>query len=72
MTYRAYVIVPEPSQQPDGRWAVAADIRRGTGEQLRQERFIAEDGISYLLEIEAVKESVNLAKNLIDRGLVGF
>lgn len=72
MTYSAYAIVPGPSQQPDGRWAVAVEIRRGTGDELRRKRFSAEDGITYLLEIEASKESVNLARNLIDRGLVGF
>ena len=70
--YVDYELIPKAVPLRNGRFAVGVEVARRTAEGERREVFYAEDGISYILEIEAQKEGLNLAKNLIDRNIVGF
>ena len=76
--YRGYRIEPAPFATPSGRWGVAVRIAPEYGDaggvvdaaDSTWQTYRAEDGITYILEIEAAKESTNLARNLIDRGMI--
>ena len=70
--YGEYLLIPRPSKTQNDRWAVGVKIQRTSHERLQSEMFRAEDGITYMLAIEAVKECINLGRNLIDRGVVAF
>ncbi len=48
------------------------EIKRTTPSGVRTGTFYAEDGITYVLRVEAENEAVNLGRNLIKRNLVGF
>ena len=71
-SYGDYRLTACPVLLNSGRWAVGVTIGRYTGGILRSESFYASDGISYILEVEAEKEGINLGKNLINSGRVGF
>jgi hypothetical protein len=71
-TYQKYALIPKTSKTHDGRWAVGVEIGGTVDGKAVKRLFRAEDGISYLLEIEAEKEGINLGRNLVNRGLVGF
>ncbi|MBN2656157.1 MAG: hypothetical protein JXR86_03795 [Spirochaetales bacterium] len=70
--YGEYTLEPLPKKVRSGRYSVQVKISRIVGGERKSLRFSADDGIHYILEIEAAKEAVNLGKNLIDRGLAGF
>ncbi len=65
--YRGYSIRSVPKKTAGGRWSVAVALTMETGGGPETETYYAEDGISYILEIEACKEGLNLGRNLIDR-----
>ena len=69
--YRGYTIESLPVRKPGNRWAVSVEIHGTEDGRTTNRIFHADDGIEYLLEVEAAKEGINLARNLIDRGLVG-
>jgi hypothetical protein len=71
-SYRGYTILPRPVRKCDNRWAVGVEIGHALADRTVRNIFRAEDGVEYLLEVEAAKEGINLARNLIDRDLVGF
>ena len=70
--YLDYQMIPKALPLPNGRFAVGVEVTRQTSQGNLREMFYAQDGISYILEIEAQKEGLNLARNLIDRNMVGF
>ena len=72
LSYQGYEILPLPGMERNGRWSVAVRISRSTSEGVKTDNFIARDGISYILEEEAEKECINLAKNLIMTNQAGF
>lgn len=67
--YRGYSVEPVPRETRDGRWSVAVRIGAAIAAQERT-TYYADDGIAYVLWEEARNESINLARRLIDRGLV--
>ncbi|HCM26942.1 MAG: hypothetical protein A2Z99_04065 [Treponema sp. GWB1_62_6] len=67
VAYRGYSIRSIPKKTAGGRWSVAVALTAETGGEPKTEKYFAEDGISYILEIEACKEGLNLGRNLIDR-----
>ena len=71
-TYGEYTLEALPRQVRIGRYSVNVLVSRMIEGKRKSVRFSADDGIYYILEIEAVKESFNLGRNLIDRGLTGF
>jgi hypothetical protein len=71
-TFESYEIKAAPILTVRKKWLVSVTIQKNTTEGLKEERFTAHDGIEYILEIEAAKESLNLAKNLIRLNRVGF
>lgn len=71
-SYGEYSLEPLPKKVRSGRYSVNVIISRIVGGKQKSLRFSADDGIHYILEIEAAKEAINLGRNLIDRGLVGF
>ncbi len=70
--YKGYRIIAVPVKTPAGRWSVAVAIKSGTAADAVEKKYIAEDGISYILKEEAAKECLNLGRNLIRTGHAGF
>ncbi len=70
--FRGYTIKASPLRTGNGRWSVCTLIRRVQDIPGTEHRFHDDGKLSYLLEIEAAKECINLGKNLIRRNLVGF
>ena len=72
-TFDGYMLSARPVRKGLEKFAVSVEISRENmhGEMLKK-RFFAADGICYILEIEAAKESINLGRNLIKRNMVGF
>ena len=58
--YRGRRIKSAANLRRDGRWTVAV--------QVDGLRFNADDGVGYILKVEAEKESLNLGRRLVDRG----
>ncbi len=67
-----YHIIADPRPMTDGRWAVAVIIQKSLNGVQNEQVFVAEDGIHYILEVEAAKEAINLGKNLITKGRTDF
>lgn len=66
--YNGYLIVSDSQKFQSGKWSVSVFVERDEGRDgISRQRFSAEDGIEYILEIEAIHESINLGKRLIDR-----
>ena len=63
-TYKDCLLEALPRSTEDGRFSVAVRITRGSGPEKRSEVFVARDGISYALQIEAEKECLNLGRRL--------
>jgi len=70
--YGDYLLTACPVRRNSGRWSPGVTIERKTGNLHRKESFYSDDGISYILEVEAEKEGINLGKNLIVSGRVSF
>ena len=64
--YKGYRIIAEPVKMDNGRWAVNTIVEKSINDKNEKRSFYADDGISYILEIEAAKESINFGKHLID------
>ena len=67
--YRQFKLTAKPRATRQERWSVAVEIQK-IGEAKEPSTFFADDGISYILEEEAAKESLNLGRNLINRGQI--
>lgn len=70
--YGDYHIEADPKKMFNGKYSVSVIISRGFGSEKRTVKFLAEDKIWYILEVEAAKESINLGISMIKRNLVGF
>jgi hypothetical protein len=70
--FRDYTLTPKPARTSDGRFAVTVQVERKTPKGFHRATFHADDGITYILCVEAEKEAINLGKNLIKRNLIGF
>ena len=71
-TFRNYSLKAAPVKTQRGKWSVCVTICRENDGKTESERFYADDGIEYILEVEAEKESINLGRNLIKNGRVRF
>ena len=58
--YHGRVIESVPVSDADGRWRVAVRIDG--------KLFAADDGIGYILKVEAEKECLNTGRRLVDLG----
>jgi len=70
--YGEYTLEALPRKVRSGRFSVNVRVSRIIEGKRKSVSFSADDGIHYILEIEAVKECFNLGRNLVDRGLTGF
>ncbi|MCP4163735.1 MAG: hypothetical protein GY760_27055 [Deltaproteobacteria bacterium] len=70
--YNNYLLEAVPRLTHNGRYSVAVVISKCVNNVSQKKIFVADDKIWYILEIEAVKESINFGKNLILRNMVGF
>jgi hypothetical protein len=70
--FQGYLIEASPIRNSKKRWGIAAIIKKTGQNNIKENKFYADDGITYILEIEAAKECINFSKNLIKKGLVGF
>ncbi|MDC7223860.1 MAG: hypothetical protein PQJ60_08980 [Spirochaetales bacterium] len=68
--YKGYRLTALPYKTSRNRWAVSVQVERITPTGPEKERFNAFDGIEYILEVEAAKESLNLGRRMIDLGRV--
>lgn len=66
--YKGYTLESRQKRVRKEKWSVNVQISNENSVNT----FFSNDGILYILEIEAALESINLGKNLIDRNLVGF
>ncbi len=66
--FRGYILKACPGQTRSGRWSAAVQITSLQGQF--SDFFYSDDGISYILEEEAAKESLNLGKNLVKKGMI--
>ena len=71
-SYFGYTLSSLTRRTRNGRYSVAVKISREGTEEKQERTFYADDGIWYMLEVEAAKECINLGKNLINKSLVGF
>ncbi len=71
-SYSGYKIESLAKKTKDNRWSVVVRISRERHGIHESETYYAEDKISYVLKVEADKESINLGKNIINRNLTGF
>ena len=62
-SYDGYNISPRLFHKTSGRRALNAAESRRHNRQNQSRGFYADDNIAHLLGIEAVKQSINLAKN---------
>ncbi|MBL8966028.1 MAG: hypothetical protein JNG85_03405 [Spirochaetaceae bacterium] len=70
--YKGYAIESAARLMPDGRWEVAARITRTVDGRTASRRFAEPASQRCLLEVEADKAALHLAKRLIDLGLAGL
>lgn len=70
--FEDYKITAKPARATDGRFAVNVEVERRSPTGVQRETFYAEDGITYILYVEAEQEAINLGRNLIKRNLIGF
>ncbi len=70
--YLGYSLVALPQETSNGRWSVAVSIKKQIGNIKKEQIFFADDGISYILKVEAEKECINLGRNLIKNKVVYF
>lgn len=71
-SYRDYTLVALPKKTKKNKWKVGVKVKRTVGEEDKEIYYKANDGIEYILEVEAAKESINLGKNLIKNHIVRF
>jgi hypothetical protein len=69
--YKGYNIISIPFRKA-GRWGVSASIHLMAGPIESQKNHFKDEKITYILEIEAAKEGINLGKRMIDRNMHGF
>jgi len=70
--FQGYELTAVPRKTAVGKWSVAVRIS-GPENGTRVERtFAADEGIAYILEIEAERECLNLGRNLIRNNRIGF
>jgi hypothetical protein len=70
--YCVYLITGKPKQIENGRWITSVEISKYLNGKLKKCTFDVEKCSSYILEIEAEKESENLGKCMIDRNMIEF
>ena len=70
--FHGYRLKAWPMETRTKKYTVCVIIERETEGLNHREQFTAHDGIEYILEIEAAKESLNLGRNLIKAKLTGF
>lgn len=70
--FKDYKLAAKPARASNGRFAVNVEVERRTPTGIQRATFYAEDGITYILYVEAEKEAINLGKSLIKRNLIGF
>ncbi len=70
--FENYLATSHPVRMSSEKWAVSVTIQKGINGDFRSETFFANDKIHYILEVEAAKEGINLARNLIKTRQVGF
>lgn len=68
--FQHYTIEAAPRRTSKGKWSVSVILKWQVDGKAEERRFYADDGIEYILEVEAAKESINLGKNLIARNEV--
>ncbi len=66
--YKGFYIEPFPTITNGNRYSIA--VRITDNNMTNSRMFYDYEKNGFILEIEAEKESINLAKNLIDRGLM--
>ncbi|MBI9103022.1 MAG: hypothetical protein JEY99_11445 [Spirochaetales bacterium] len=67
-----YTLTGLPGRKGSQRYSVGVIIEKNKDGLKNKQIFQAEDGICYILAIEAAKEGINLGKNLIKQNRVGF
>ena len=70
--YEGYTIHAAPVGKGPEKWAVSVIISKKLDGITRSRKYTADDGICYILEIEAAKECLNLGRNLIKSGRLDF
>jgi hypothetical protein len=70
--YCGYQITGKPKQIENGRWITSVEISKYVNGKLEKCILSVEKCSSYILEIEAEKESENLGKRMIDRNMIEF
>lgn len=68
--FRGYRLKARPYKKRMETWGVSVHVEHIKTQ--KSDIFTAHDGIYYILEMEAAKESINLGKNLIKGNLLGF
>lgn len=68
--YRNYQLTAMPQKTAKGKWSVAVLIKKSHIQSRVSETFYADDGIEYILEVEAAKECLNLGRRMIDLGQI--
>ncbi len=68
--YRNYYIEPFPVITKNNRFSIS--VRIINHEMTNSQIFHDKESSSYILEIEAEKACINLAKNIINNGIIGF
>ncbi len=66
--YKGFYIEPFPMITNGNRYSVA--VRITNRNMINSQMFYDNEKNGFILEIEAEKECINLAKNLIDKGLM--
>ena len=70
--YKGYKIQGTAKKGINGKWYTTVEITKMKDNRIEKTKFSADKCSSYILENEALKESENLGKKMIDLNMVGF